>query len=117
MSLLANTLQLISNSVANALEFCSKEHKDYQGCDATIRFIRIFNDLFDIFNSRNPYAKGTKSAMRLQNKEIWYPFLDKAYKYILGLKDSSGKPICTTQKKNRFCRIFSCHQEFSRDIP
>lgn len=30
------------------------------GCEATIQFIRVFDKLFDLFNSRNPYGKGFK---------------------------------------------------------
>eukprot|EP00794_Sanderia_malayensis_P020811 gene20811-22854_t len=53
----------------------------------------INNLLFDVLNSRNPFAKGYKSALRVGNKHCWSPFLEEAYKYILGLKTSSGQQI------------------------
>ena len=52
-------VQLFSTCVANALEYCCKVKKleQFQGCEATVRFIRMFNDLFDILNSRHPHGK------------------------------------------------------------
>lgn len=47
--------QLFSKSVAQALEVCKKHLHlpQFQDCSATIEFISKFNDLFDIFNSKN----------------------------------------------------------------
>ena len=57
--------QTLSSSVADALEFCANDLKltQFQGCDATVRFIRIFDHLFDVLNSRNPIAKGYKAPL------------------------------------------------------
>ena len=97
-------VQLFSNRVANALEYCCKVKKleQFQGCEATVRFIRMFNDLFDILNSRNPFGKGTKSPMRVQNKDRWNTFLDESYSYILGLKDLSKTCMYKTPRKTGF---------------
>ncbi|XP_065650412.1 uncharacterized protein LOC136078563 [Hydra vulgaris] len=91
--------QAISSSVANAIEFCCKDLKlmQFQG-DATVKFIRIFDRLFDILNSRNPFAKGYKSALKMSNKHIWDKFLDEAYDYISNLQDSSHRLLHTTRK-------------------
>ena len=42
--------QALSSSMANALEYCAKELKlpKFQGCEATVEFIRMFDHLFDI---------------------------------------------------------------------
>ena len=46
-------VQVFSKSVANALEYLLKQgHEQFKGCEATIRFIRIMNNLIDILNSR-----------------------------------------------------------------
>ena len=47
--------QALSSSVANALEYCVNELKlpKFQGCEATVEFIRMFDHLLDILNSRN----------------------------------------------------------------
>ena len=81
--------QTFSTSVADAIEYCCQTLKleQFQGSEATVKFVRIFDRLFDILNSRNPCAKGNKSALRIGNKDIWSPFLDEAFKYILALKD------------------------------
>ena len=44
--------QVLSESVACALEFCENTLKlqAFQGSSATVKFIRIFNHLFDILN-------------------------------------------------------------------
>lgn len=45
--------QLSSNSVADALHYCKNELKlkEFEGCTATVNFIRIVNDMFDVLNS------------------------------------------------------------------
>lgn len=51
--------QTLSDSVASSLEFCLKEGiPGFQGCEATIRFLHVFNCLFDILNSRNLKSYG-----------------------------------------------------------
>lgn len=77
--------QSLSASVADAIEFCSNTLKipEFQGSEATVTFIRNFNQLFDILNSRNPLAKGYKAPMSLTNKTTWDPFLTDVYEYIL----------------------------------
>ena len=96
--------QALSSSVADAIEYCADvlKLKQFQGSEATIEFIRLFDHLFDVLNSRNPFAKGYKSALRVSNKTVWDPFLDKAYEYILGLKDVTGKCMYTTRRKTGF---------------
>ena len=109
-------VQLISDSVAGAIEFCSKDLKrvEFQGCEATVRFIRIFNRLFDIFNSRNPFAKESKSPMRVSNKDNWNTFLEEAYDYILGLKDTSETYIWKTPRKTGFIGFLVAIRSFQR---
>ena len=70
--------QAFSSSVADAIEYCADvlKMKQFQGSEATVEFIRLFDHLFDVLNSRNPFAKGYKSALRVSNKTVWDPFLD-----------------------------------------
>ena len=79
--------QSLSSSVADAIEYCATTLKlpQFQGSEATVKFIRHFDHLFDILNSRNPLAKGYKSPLRANNKHVWDPFFDEVYKYISGL--------------------------------
>ena len=96
--------QSFSASVADAIEYCCTTLKlqQFEGSEATVDFIRVIDHLFDILNSRNPCAKGFKSALNVKNKGAWDPFLDKAYDYILSLKDASGQPMYTTRRKTGF---------------
>lgn len=96
--------QSLSSSVADAIEYCSTELKlpQFQGCEATVKFLRLSDHLSDISNSRNPLAKRYKSPLRVSNKGIWEPFLDEVYKYILGLKDPSGVKMHATRRKTGF---------------
>lgn len=57
--------QLLSNSVADALQFCEQKLKlpQFQGCSGTINFIRSLNDLFDILNSHSMRPPGWKKDM------------------------------------------------------
>ncbi|GBM08818.1 DNA transposase THAP9, partial [Araneus ventricosus] len=47
--------QVLSNSVADALLYLANDLKleEFQGCEATVEFLKIFNNLFDVLNSRN----------------------------------------------------------------
>ena len=91
--------QIFSSSVADALLYCSENLKSsqFQGCSSTVEFIRIIDRLYDILNSRNPFAKGYKSALRACNKDLWFPFLDIAYNYIISLKDTVGKQMISSK--------------------
>ena len=96
--------QTFSASVADAIEYCTNTLKldQFQGSEATVRFLRTFDHLFDILNSRNPCAKGFKAALRISNKASWESFLDEANEYIMGLKNTSGNLMYTTRRKTGF---------------
>lgn len=61
--------QLLSTSVSNALHFCKDtlQLPQFQDCSATIKFTSIFNDLFDIFNSKNLRQYGFKRPINKDN--------------------------------------------------
>ncbi|KAL3222611.1 hypothetical protein MRX96_028390 [Rhipicephalus microplus] len=83
-------VQTLSSSVADALDFCEYKLKlpQFQGAHATAEFIRIFDHLFDILNSRNPLARSFKAPLRQQNAASWKSFFHEAEEYIRGLKDA-----------------------------
>lgn len=63
--------QVISNSVADALEYCQAKVKGWEDRDVsgTCRFLRVFNMLFDRMNSRNPFGKFLKSPFSAYTKD------------------------------------------------
>lgn len=61
--------QLLSTSVASALELCrdSLQLPQFKDCSATIKFTSTFNDLFDILNSKNVRQYGFKKPISTDN--------------------------------------------------
>lgn len=70
-------VQALSASVADALDFCEQTLKlpQFRGAGATAKFVRVFDHLFDLLNSRNPLGKSYKAPLRKQNEAFWKPFL------------------------------------------
>ena len=96
--------QTLSASVADALEYCNVHLKlsQFAGCEATVHFLRIIDRLFDLLNSRNPFAKGFKSALKPSNFSFWRPFVDEVRLYLLGLTDYLGTPMYKTKRRTAF---------------
>lgn len=106
-------VQTLSNSVADAIEFLQKKCvKEFQGSEATVRFIRRFNNIFDILNSRNGSdAIGFKRPISADNKEEYFNYFDESISYIKKLKLSpNGGSIITTKSKTAFIHFILCMQ-------
>ncbi|CAI6361435.1 unnamed protein product [Macrosiphum euphorbiae] len=78
-------VQVLSSSVADALQFLQTCNNNFNNVTATIEFIRIFDRLFDIMNARNSFGKGFKSPMKLSNQFVWEEVFESAKSYILQL--------------------------------
>ena len=88
--------QTLSKSVADALEFFLKrvsEYPQFEGCEATIRFIRLVNNLTDILNSRNLNHFGFKKPMCKDNYQSILAELTTAFNYIKAMKIRKGDQI------------------------
>lgn len=96
--------QTISSSVADALEFCQEDLglKTFSGSGPLVKFLRLFDRLFDILNSRNPLAKNFKAPLRWTTRHLWTNFFASARSYILGLTDSRGIPLVEASRKAAF---------------
>ena len=96
--------QTLSASVADALEYCEGKLKlpQFQGCGPTVTFIRVFDHLFDVLNSRNPLAKNFKAPIRKSNYQYTKTFLDEAREYIKDLKGPDGRSILVSKRKTGF---------------
>lgn len=88
--------QVLSSSVADAIEFLSDER--FLGSEATVEYIRMLDRLFDVFNTKNPFGRGFKSPLRLVNKEIWINILTETREYLLSLK-VNGQNILQHRRK------------------
>ena len=85
--------QTLSSSVANAIDFLDKSVKlpNFSGSSGTVVFIGTIDRLFDLLNSRNPWAKGFKAPFRLSSKDTWQEILSTA-EYLLSLKTTTSVP-------------------------
>src|SRR6185437_6477274 len=54
--------------------------------------------LFDVLNSRNPYAQGNKQPLKLANKEYWLGILDSTFDYLMTLR-INNVPILNRRRK------------------
>lgn len=108
--------QIFSASVANALLFCKNnlKLKEFQSCEGTIQFLRIFNDLFDIFNSKNMKQNGFKQPLNEQNEELIVNKLKEIKDYILSLKTINNQLLIQFPKKNRFLWFSYMYQSSAR---
>ena len=79
--------QVLSSGVADAIDFLRVSGDSrFAGSEATTEFIRIFDQLFDIMNTRSSYGKGYKSPISAHNiKWITECFL-RAREYIASLQ-------------------------------
>lgn len=96
--------QTLSNSVADALELLEDclDVPEFRGARATARFCRVFNNLFDVLNSRSKFGKGLKAPMTLENEAQWSKVLRESVAYIKGLKDGDGVSVFNTRREKAF---------------
>lgn len=104
------TFQIFSTAVANALLFCKNTLKlqEFESCQGTIDFLRAFNDLFDILNSKNMKQSEFKQPLNEENKEIIINKLDEIKNYILSLNTVNGELLIKSRKKTGFFGFLIC---------
>jgi hypothetical protein len=74
------SVQLFSRAVANSLKFLRDIGiKEFQGCDATIKFCEMMDAIFDHLNSRSANAEGNKKAV---TRKSWIQFCEANEFYI-----------------------------------
>ena len=96
--------QTLSSSVADAIEYCNKKlnMENFKGSEATVTFIKTFDHLFDILNSKNPLANNYKAPLRESNRCKWQSFLNRSLQYIQDLKLPTGTSILKSKRKTGF---------------
>jgi hypothetical protein len=83
--------QLFSDSTANALEYCLANETGFEGCEATIRFTRVINAVFDIFNSKLIAESGFKRPIDAENYEQTSRYLHQVDLYFRAIRTETGK--------------------------
>lgn len=95
--------QVFSESVARALEcLLSLGLPPFQNCIGTVHFLRLVNNLFDIFNSRNCYGKGLKGPLLPETYSKINRVLIEAKTIFVTLSDSSNNQIIKGKRKLGF---------------
>lgn len=76
-------VETLSLSVANAMEYLRDlGYKEFEGCEATVEYIRYMNNIFDILNSKTPDGRNFKRPASKDTKEEYFAYFDEAIKYI-----------------------------------
>lgn len=108
------SVQTLSNSMADALQYCmNKRLHGFHAAKATVRFIKIFNRLFDILSSRSIHGKFNKKALCCENIAATKLFFAEARSYIMQLKDTRENVILTTNRRTGFLGFLVCMQSTS----
>ncbi|XP_040335568.1 DNA transposase THAP9 isoform X2 [Herpailurus yagouaroundi] len=95
--------QLFSENVASALEcLLSLGLPPFQNCIGTVHFLRLINNLFDIFNSRNCYGKGLKGPLLPETYSKINHVLIEAKTIFVTLSDASSNQIIKGKRKLGF---------------
>lgn len=82
-------------------------------------YIIFYFRLFDMCNSRNPYARNFKAPIGLKNENCWRPFLIDAFLYITKLKTRENISVFNSKRKTPFLgylmlikTIFGIHKNY-----
>lgn len=96
--------QLLSRSVATALEYCEKYLglPQFKHVAATVSFLKHVNDIFDIFNFRNLCNIGFKKPLSKNNNIEIFDKLDEVYEYFSKLKFEDGTLIINSKRRLGF---------------
>ncbi|XP_003414163.2 DNA transposase THAP9 isoform X2 [Loxodonta africana] len=95
--------QIFSESVASALEcLLSIGLPPFQNCIGTIHFLRLINNLFDVFNSRNRYGKELKGPLLPETYSKINHVLIEAKTIFVTLSDTNNNQIIKGKRKLGF---------------
>lgn len=106
-------VQLLSLKTAKALDYLRSTNEDFLDCGETVRFITIFNNIFDVFNSKNIQASGFKKPMCRENFEEYKALFREVENYIKDLKLSSQKKILSSKVKTGFLGFILAIRSFT----
>ncbi len=98
--------QVISQSVANSLQtmFELKMPK-FENVHATVDYLKMFDCIFDIMNSRNLKQNFGKAPLQMRNEEDFKSMFTKSIAYICNLKTKDGKPVLHSDRYASFLGI------------
>ena len=68
----------------------------------------MFDQIFDLQNSRNRLGKRSKAPMSSVNREKWAQTVNDAEPYIVGLRDNKGVLFTQSMRKTAFVGFIIC---------
>ena len=70
------TVETLSESVADAIDYCREHLKlpAFMNSEATTKFLRTFNSLFDVLNCISKFGKRMKAPIDSKNLQIFVTF-------------------------------------------
>jgi hypothetical protein len=100
--------QLISQSVANALLTMNQlKMSKFEQVHATVDYLKLFDSLFDVMNSRSQQRLSGKAPLQECNEGDWQSLFHKAVFYICHLKTKNGKNVLKSERYASFLGIVS----------
>lgn len=98
--------QTLSSSTAAALEFLQfSEVENFQDCAGTIEFIKVIDEIFDFLNSRNPFGKGFKKPIFLNNIDFLQQRIEQKIEYLYTLVGPDNNKLCVGKRKTFILRF------------
>ena len=86
--------QVLSSSVADAIQFLMDSGvPGFEDAKGTILFIKKIDQIFDLLNSRTPFANGWKRPLSFGWMEDWSNAIDDTITYLNGLTAANGVPM------------------------
>lgn len=86
-------VQVVSNSVAMALDQLKTVERDFEDCTATVEFLSLFNDVFDITNSMEQNATGFKKPLSIENFDLYHEAFVYIDNYIKSIRTADGSNL------------------------
>jgi hypothetical protein len=99
-------VQVLSQSVANALlTMYELKIPKFENVHATVDYLKMFDSIFDIMNSRNLKQSFGKAPLQERNEEAWKSIFTKCTAYICNLKTKNGKSVLHSDRYASFLGI------------
>ena len=96
-------VQVLSQSVANALlTMCELKIEQFDDVQPTVEYLKLFDSLYDIMNSRALSQQFSKAPLKEANEHSWKSIFENAVTYISNLKTPSGKTVLQSNRYAAF---------------
>lgn len=98
-------VETLSNSVADAMQYLMENNfPDFKDCGATIKYIRVMNNLFDVMNTKKLVSGNNfKSALNADNKTEIFKFFQETDPYLRTISLTKNKKVIDSNLKTSFC--------------